>query len=320
MFQDSADEKERHVAQAGVAVAGEKRFVLFPERDVGVHARAVITEERLRHEGHRLVVLPRDVADDVFVILHVVAHDLERRETNIDFGLSRGGDLVMLAFDRDAGFLHLEAHFIADVLERVCRRDREITFLCPDLVAEVRKLFPAAIPMPFAAVDHVGGAVPVVVETHVVEDEKFRFRSEKRGVGDAGALQIRLGFFRHAARIAIVGLARDRLDDRTNETERWLGVKDIDPRARRIRDDEHVGCVDRFPAADTGAVKAEAFGENFLVILGQGGGEMLPGTGQIGELEVHEFDLVVLDHFADVGCSFFVVGHGWWLGVEALKS
>ena len=43
---------------------------------------------------------------------------------------------------------------------------------------------------------------------------------------------------------------------------------------------------------------------------------MLPGAGQIGELEIHEFDLVVLDHFADVGWGLFVFGHGQRLMVD----
>ena len=38
MFQNSADEKERHLAQAGVTVAGKERFVVFPKRHVRVHA------------------------------------------------------------------------------------------------------------------------------------------------------------------------------------------------------------------------------------------------------------------------------------------
>jgi hypothetical protein len=42
---------------------------------------------------------------------------------------------------------------------------------------------------------------------------------------------------------------------------------------------------------------------------------MLPGAGEIGEFEIHELYVVVFDHFADVGWSFFV-GHGieleWW--------
>ena len=96
-----------------------------------------------------------DVADDVFVILHVVAHRLERRETDIDLGLAGGRDFVMLALDRDAGFFEFEAHFVADVLQRVGRRDREITFLRADLVTEIWKLFARAVPMSFAAIDDV---------------------------------------------------------------------------------------------------------------------------------------------------------------------
>ena len=84
--------------------------------------RAVIAEERLGHESDRFVVPLGDVAHDVFVILHVVGHHFQRREPDVDFGLARGRDFVMLALDRDAGFLQLEAHFVADVLQGVGRR------------------------------------------------------------------------------------------------------------------------------------------------------------------------------------------------------
>ena len=217
---------------------------------------------------------------------------------------------MVLALDRDAGFLKLEAHFAADILQRIQGGDREIAFFRPDFVAEVWKFFPPAVPMSLGTVDRVGATVPGVIETHVVEDEKFRLRPEERGVGNAGALQIRLRFFRDPARIAVVRLARDRLDDCADEAERRLGVENIDPGRRRIGDDEHVGGVDHLPTADARTVKAETFGKNVLVVLGEGGGEMLPGTGQIGELEIHEFDLVVFDHFADVGWSFLIVRHG----------
>ena len=142
----------------------------------------------------------------------------------------------MLAFDRDAGFLEFEAHLVADILQGVGRRDREVAFLRADLVAEVWEFFPRAVPMSLALSTEMEELIPGVAETHFVEDEKFRFRSEERGVGDAGALQIRLRFFRHAARIAIVRLARDRLDDRANETECRLGVEDVDPRASTGRE------------------------------------------------------------------------------------
>src|SRR4029453_1604431 len=95
-------------------------------------------------------------------------------------------DFVVLAFDRDARFLEFQTHFAADILQGVGRRDREVAFLRADLVTEVWKFFPRAVPMSLTTVDRIGRAVPGVAETHVVEDEKFRFRSEKRGVGDPG--------------------------------------------------------------------------------------------------------------------------------------
>jgi len=276
---------------------------------VGVHPRAVITEERLRHKRDRLVVLSRDVPHDVFVILHVVAHRLERRETNIDFGLSSRGHLVMLALDRDAGFLKFQAHLVADVLQRVGGRDRKITLLRPDLVTEVGKLLPLAVPMSFAAVDRVERAVSREAETHVVENEKLRFRPEESGVGYASALQISLLFFCDATRVPVVRLARNRFDDRADEAQGRLGVENIDPCRCRIGNDEHVGSIDRFPATDARTVEAEAFREDLLVIFRERRGEMLPGTGQIGKFEIHEFDLVVFDHLADIGWGLFV-GHG----------
>ena len=148
----------------------------------------------------------------------------------------------------------------------------------------------------------------MLAESHVVEDEKLRFRSEERGIGDAGRFQICFGFFGDAARVAIVRLARDRIDNRADQRQRRFGVEDVDPGRRRIGNDEHVRGVDDSPAADARSVEAEAIGENLLVVFGERGGEMLPRAEQVGELEVDQLHVVVFDHFADVGWSF-VFGH-----------
>src|SRR5438045_4218756 len=144
-----------------------------------------------------------------------------------------------------------------------------------------------------------------------VENKELPLRSEEGRVRNTGALQMRFGFFGDAARVAVIRLTRDRVDDGANQAERWFGVKNINPGRARIGNDEHVAGIDRAPAADTGAVEPEAIGENFLVIFGERGGEMLPGTRQIGEFEIYELHVVVLDHFADVSWRFvFVFGHG----------
>jgi len=120
--------------------------------------------------------------------------------------------------------------------------------------------------------------------------------------------------FGHATWIAIVRLTRDWIDNRANQTERWLGIKNIDPSRHRIGNDEHVGSVDRLPTADARAVEPDTVRENVFVVFGERGSEMLPGTGQVGEFEVHEFHVAVFDHFADVGRGFFF-GHGVNTGV-----
>src|SRR3954449_9203976 len=155
MPENSADEKQGHLAQAGVTISGEERFPVLPKRHVGVHPGAVVAEEWFGHEGHALVVLLRHVPDDVFVVLHPVAHLLHRSETDVDLGLARGCDFVMLALNRDAGLLQLQTHLVANILEAVRRPDREITFFRANLVTEIWELFPRAIPMPFGTIDQM---------------------------------------------------------------------------------------------------------------------------------------------------------------------
>ena len=65
----------------------------------------------------------------------------------------------MLALDRDAGFLQLQAHLVADVLQAVGRCDREITFLRANFVTEIRELFARAVPMSFRAIDEMEGGI-----------------------------------------------------------------------------------------------------------------------------------------------------------------
>jgi hypothetical protein len=55
---------------------------------------------------------------------------------------------------------------------------------------------------------------------------------------------------------------------------------------------EHVGGVDRLPAADRRAVEAEALGEDLLGQFGDRNGKMLPGPVDVAELEVDDFDVL----------------------------
>ena len=67
-----------------------------------VHARAVVAEERLRHERRGLAGGPGGVLDDVLEQLHLVAGVQQRREPVVDLGLAGRADLVVRALDREA--------------------------------------------------------------------------------------------------------------------------------------------------------------------------------------------------------------------------
>jgi hypothetical protein len=63
-------------------------------------------------------------------------------------------------------------------------------------------------------------------------------------------------------------------------------VEGVDDRGRRVWDEDHVGLRDLLEAAYGGAVEAEAVGERVLVERVDRQAEVLPGTREVGELEV----------------------------------
>jgi hypothetical protein len=60
---------------------------------------------------------------------------------------------MVLTFDRNTSLLQFKTHLVSDVLKRVRRRDRKVTFLVTNLVAQVWELFPPRVPDTFGAVD-----------------------------------------------------------------------------------------------------------------------------------------------------------------------
>src|SRR5437762_1563555 len=92
----------------------------------------------------------------------------------------------------NSGFLDLECHFVADILQRIHRRHREVTFFRSNFVSEIWKFFARAVPMALTAVDNVRRRVAAVCKSYIVENEELRFRSEECGIRDAGALQVGL--------------------------------------------------------------------------------------------------------------------------------
>ena len=254
---------------------------------MGVHPAAVIAKERLGHEARRLAVLTRHVLDHILVNHHGISRLDQGFKAVVNLRLTRRGHLMMLPLDGHAQLFHHQAHLGPDVLLCIGRRDGEIPFLVPDLVSGVGHFLFAAIPDPFLGINAVEGAVGLAVELHVVEDEELRFRPHESRVGQAGADEVFLRPLGNAPRVARVGLFGSRLRDGARQAQGRHGAERVNKRRRRVRHRQHVRGLDALPAADAGAVEAQALGEDFLSHLPDGTTEMLPGAKGVDELDVH---------------------------------
>src|SRR5215831_18193056 len=253
-----------------------------------MHAGAVITVEWLGHEGRAFVMALGYVAHRVFKNLQVVGGANQSGIAKVDFALAGGGDFMVMAFNLNAGLLQLVGDFGAKVLERVERREGDISFFVANMVAEIRvPVLAVRIPDRFRIVYREAGGMSLVLKPHVVEDKEFGLRTEIDRIGDARGLQIALSPMPHAARIEPITLPGDRIDDVGHQAEGLFVHEGIDPVTIWIRHQQHVGFVDRRPAAQARAVKAEALFERLFRKLVDRKRQVMPGANQIGETNVN---------------------------------
>jgi hypothetical protein len=122
VLDDAADVVEGSLGQPGVAVAGKDVVAVLGDGLVHVHAGAVVTDQRLGHEGGGLAIGMRHVVHAVLEDLYLVGLLDQRVELDADLALAGGTHLVVMHFDRQAHLLHGRAHGRADVVQRVHRR------------------------------------------------------------------------------------------------------------------------------------------------------------------------------------------------------
>ena len=267
-----------------------------------MHARAVVADDRLRHEGRRLAVGMRDVLDHVLLDLQPVGALNQRAELRAQFHLACRADFVVMHFDRNAERLEDQAHLGAHVLERIGRRHREVATLDAGTVARVAVLvLLARAPRCFFGVDLRERARHVDVPAHAVEDGELGFRAEEGRVADARGLQVGLGALGQRARVALVGLAVARLDDVAAQHQRRLFEEGVDVGGGRVRHQQHVGGFDALPAGDRRAVEGVAGRELVFIERGKRHGNVLLLAAGVGETEVDELDFVFLHHLHHVG-------------------
>ena len=211
-MQDAADVPARDVGKTAVpGVAVEQRLTGIPERHMTMHTRAVVLEDRLRHEGQGLAGLPSDVLEDVLKRHELIGHRQQRVEPDANLVLTARGDLVVMQFDGDANTLERERHIATHVLVVIHRRNREVPLLGAGLVAKVRALVGAGVPFTFNGVDHVERAIGLRVETNIVEHEELSFGTKECGVGNASGPEVSLGLRCDITRITRVALVRHRV-------------------------------------------------------------------------------------------------------------
>ena len=152
-----------------------------------------------------------------------------------------------------------------------------------------------------------------LVELHVVEDEELERRAEVGRVRDAGALHVVDGLAGDVPRVARVVLLGQRVLDVADHRQRDVLAERVDEQRVRLRHEQHVRLVDRLPAADAGAVEADAVLEDASSSSDFGrDGEVLPEAGEVHEPQIDGLDLA----FAEEGQDFagraggFASGHG----------
>ena len=204
---------------------------------------------------------------------------------------------MVLALDLEAELFHGQGHFAADVLLGVGGRNREVTFLEADFVAEVRVLIAAGVPDGFLAVHGVEATVALGVILDVVEDEELSFGSDEALVSQAGADEVFLGAGGDSAGIAVVGFLRARLRDGAGQRERHVPAEGINERRGGVGHRQHVGSFDALPTAHGGTVEAETFGEDFLGEFADGATEVLPHAERVHEFEVNNLGARLLGQF-----------------------
>src|SRR5215472_14136880 len=130
---------------------------------MAVHARAVIPEDRLGHEGSCFAMRLGNVADYILIVHNAVGHLGEGCVPHVDLALSSSAHLVMMDLGVNTYFLQLQDNFGANVLERVGRRNREISFLVPQLVPQIGAVLTARIPDPLIGVNKVVTTMSILV-------------------------------------------------------------------------------------------------------------------------------------------------------------
>ncbi len=144
-----------------------------------VHAVAIVTDDRFRHEGQSLTLGMRHVLQSVFEDLHLVGFLGQRIRGDVDFPLACRCHFVMMDLKFQSQLFAGHSHRAANILLRIDRRHGEVAALnARPMTLVARFVALTGIPSPFVGVHFVGAAVHAGTHSHVVENEEFIFGAE----------------------------------------------------------------------------------------------------------------------------------------------
>ena len=106
VLQDPADVVHRQLAHPAVPVARKQRLLPLPDALVAVHPAAVVPEDRLRHERHRLAVPLRHVLARCTCTSSARRPSSPTAETAVDLRLPRRRHLVVVLLHPHPHRLH----------------------------------------------------------------------------------------------------------------------------------------------------------------------------------------------------------------------
>ncbi len=263
--------------EEGVAVAGEERLV-------DVHARAVLAEDRLGHEGRVDAVLERHLLDDEAIGHGVVGHGHGVGVAQVDLVLGRG-DLVVAVLDADAHLLEHEGRLAAQVARHVLRRQVEVPAL-------VHNLGP------------VGGAEVKVLE----------LRADEEAVALLGGLGERA--LECPARVGLLRLARrlEHVAEHPGDPPVAIVVPREDDERRGIGHGDHIALLDPRHPLHRRAVEPDPLVERPLELVDRDR-HRLQEPQDVGEPQPHE------PHALARGClEHLLLRHGFRHGPVLLLS
>src|SRR5258706_98407 len=159
----------------------EQGLFALPQALMYVHAGTVVSKDWLGHEGDRFTIFARGVLHYIFVKHDVISGLEQGIEPDIDLGLSRAANFMVLGLNQYAIIFEQQCHLAADILECIVGGNGEVSFLYAHTMTKVSTAIARAVPLRFVGVNLRILDVGCRVVSYIVENEKFRFGTEVAG-------------------------------------------------------------------------------------------------------------------------------------------